>query len=225
MQTDRVILRGVGWVLVVSGAIDTCLMVLCIAKGTDYFLGLGIPALIGGVLLLKGSLGAARVITFLSALLLAVLVLGVVGVFVLLPIDLLAVHARIRPGTVAVDITRWTLAVALLGWVYRRLMLIHRRVHSNGDRAKGNRLRWTPNWGFWIGGLFVAGFCIVVILISGSARFQKAEEMAAREVGPGYRFRVRSVELLSTDGRTQVRAIVTAYSSQEIKWVTVSWTE
>src|SRR5690349_11783541 len=63
----RETLKRVGLLLVIIGVIDVGFMFYCIATNRNYSSSLNIFAIIGGILLLRGSLSAARVITWFAA--------------------------------------------------------------------------------------------------------------------------------------------------------------
>ena len=122
MPNYRAILKKVGVALVAFGLADIALMIYSVANGQSYSSSFNIFAVIAGVFLYRGSLGATRLVTWFSAFMLT----GFIGAIFLLfpflqPFGLLVAQAKLNPGP---TIVLWLMALvclALLGWTYRQL--------------------------------------------------------------------------------------------------------
>ena len=63
MTDHRAILKRVGLALVVFGIADIAFMIYSVTKGQSYSSSFNIFAVIAGVFLIRGSLGATRLVT------------------------------------------------------------------------------------------------------------------------------------------------------------------
>ena len=59
----RAILRRVGLLLIVIGVLDVGYMIYCIVNGESYSSGLNIFAIVAGIFLIRGHLGAVGLVT------------------------------------------------------------------------------------------------------------------------------------------------------------------
>jgi hypothetical protein len=216
MANARGTLRQVGIALLVVGLLDIGVMAYCIATGRSYSSSLNVFAVIAGIFLIRGSIAAARVVTWFSAFLLA----GLVGALVVLlpltqPLDLLITQFRLDP---AESLLAWLFAavmLAVLVWVYRRLRspeVIQARVEA-GQRASPPRLAFALGIGLVI---FLAA--MLHFTMSGE-NLAKAVELAKSREGPGYKYHVTGMRW----NNSTVHATVAAYNDHEIRSVNVEW--
>jgi hypothetical protein len=70
VDNDLSVLKRVAKVLIAVGLVDIAYMVYCIANGQGYSSSLNIFAVIAGIFLWRGHLGAVRIVTRFSALML-----------------------------------------------------------------------------------------------------------------------------------------------------------
>lgn len=76
-MTDHIkILRRVGWLLVVVGALDIGVMIYCITNQIAYSSSLNVFAVVAGIFLLRGSLEAVRYVAWFSAFMFSGLLLA-----------------------------------------------------------------------------------------------------------------------------------------------------
>lgn len=215
------ILKRVGLVLIVVGLIDVGWMIYCIVHRMNYKSSLNIFAIIAGVFLMRGSLRTAKAISLYGALMLT----GLIGIALLWPVFVplgLAVTAlRIYP----------MLALAYLTYVIGFLVLLLWVVHQlRSEPVLAASIRSGIKVRSLIGPVF-AGLALVVfvVLVSravlSSDRAKRAEQIAASEVGGGYRFSVISMKTMRTSNGKTDSAVVTAWNDHEIRAIPVSWSE
>lgn len=218
------VLRRVGWTLIVGGLIDIGFMVYCIANQRSYFSSFNIIAVIAGIFLLRGSLKAARIISWLMAFFIA----ASAGVLVLMPFlfpfDLLLTHIKLAPATAVTGFIFVVLIPVIMVWIYRELTTAP--VRAAMDEAGVNYTFWRkPARGFWIGGCLALFLIVLFSLLMGGATADEAKQRAATQVGKGYKFHVKSLKISSGTSGKHVYAVVTAYNRTQIKDVVVEWSE
>ena len=218
MADYRGILKKVGLALAVFGVADIALMIYSAANGQSYSSSFNIFAVVAGVFLFRGSLGAARLVTWFSAFMLA----GFIGAIFLLfpflqPFGLLVTQAKLNPGP---TLGSWLMALvclALLCWTYRQL-----RTTPVLDALKASgRPTSRPKLAFGLGlGLAILLAVMLNMTLHGAAG-DKAVDLARKELGPGYKYATQSIQW--TGGRGS--AVVAAYNDSEVKYMPVEWSE
>jgi len=213
----RVILKKVGIAWIAFGLADIAFMIYSVAHGQSYSSSFNIFAVIAGIFLMRGSLGATTLVTWFSAFSLA----GILGVFLIFPflqpIDLLVVQAKLDPFGSAIV---WLMALAvlvLLGWSYKQL----RSTPILEARRASGRSTATPKLAIGLGIALVAVLGVVLNMALNGATGAKAVDLARKQLGPDYKYFTQSI---STGGR-HTRAVVAAYNDREIKYVPVEWSE
>lgn len=209
MTDYREILKKVGLALATFGLADIALMIYSVANGHSYLSSFNIFAVIAGVFLFRGSLGAVQLVTWFSAFMLA----GFIGaIFLVLPFlqpfGLLVVQAKLNPG---LTIAHWFMALAclvLLGLTYRQL-----RATPVLDALKASG-RTTAKPILAIGFGFGLAIFLAVMLNMTLNGFH-------RKLGTGYRYATQSIQWGGGGGS----AVVAAYNDSEIKYITVQWHE
>ena len=94
----RFVLRRVGWTLIVLGTLDIVYMVYCIVDRVPYSSSLNIFAVIAGIFLVRGHLGAARLVAgFLAFALSAMAIASIALLPWTVPLDYWAVLFRLNP--------------------------------------------------------------------------------------------------------------------------------
>ena len=209
-------LRRVGWTLVVVGVLDIGLMIYCIANRISYSSSLNIFAVAAGILLLRGSLGTARVVTWFSAFMLSVFLLGAFSVFSWLqPLDYWLLKVRANPLGFLLSIA---LAVVVLGW----LLWIYRQLRSpivmEARAAAGHKLG-VPTSAFVAGGALAVFMAITLQLTLKGESAEKAVRIATQQYGNEYEYFVASINWSGS----HVSARLTAYNDKESKEVEVEW--
>jgi tetratricopeptide (TPR) repeat protein len=197
----------------VVGTADIAYMVYCVANGSSYASSLNIFALIGGVLLYRGSLRAARTCARFAALALGALLAAPFVFPLVYPTRLALATAKAEPASGLLSAV-WFLALAALSfWVYRQLT--SEAVTSAFDRP----LR--AGWAVAGGALLVAFIAIVVASMLRGPAADRVLSEARQELGPDYDYFVtRMVTTTGADGGS-VRAVVLAYNSERIEPIQV----
>jgi hypothetical protein len=216
MDNYRLILMRVGWVLIFIGMLDIAYMIYCIMHRMSYSSSFNIFAVVAGVFLLKGHLGAVRLITRFVAFMLA----GIVGfVLVLLPFmqppSLWLAQWHLHPVSTLLSIVLMITVIALLCWIYhqlRALPVLQARV------AAGQSIS-PPKGAILTGILLVVGLAAMMHFTLHGETGAKALRLAEAKEGPGYKYCVTSMNWGGDHGR----ASVTAYNDREIKSVDVAW--
>jgi hypothetical protein len=208
----RRILRRVGWLLIAVGAIDVGFMIYSIVNRISYSSSFSILAVVAGIFLVRGSMGAARVVTWFVALTLGALAALPVALPLVLPTDLLLLRLR------AVSAEVWILTVllvALLVWLYRELRRTEVLTAFQAAGLKTGPPRLAIAEGIAL--IIVLATAMQVMVRGESGR--RAVQLAQDQVGVGYRFHVDSMQWRGD----QVSARVAAYNEREIRDVVVSW--
>ncbi|MBJ7575463.1 hypothetical protein [Luteimonas sp. MC1828] len=218
MTDYRAILKKVGFALVAFGLVDIAFMMYSVLNGQSYSSSFNIFAVIAGVLLIRGSLGTVRVVTWLSAFMLT----GFIGAIVLIvpflqPIGLLVAQTKINPVP---SILLWLMAavvLALLGWSYRQL-----RSAPVLDALKASgRSTAMPKVAIGAGITLVGFLAVMLNMTLNGAAGAKAIELARQQLGPSYNYATQSIQW----GGGYGRAVVAAYNDNEIKYIPVEWSE
>jgi hypothetical protein len=218
-ETYRAILKRVGWVLVVIGLIDVGVMVYCIVNRQSYSSSLNLFAVIAGIFLLRGGLRTAAVVRWFSVfMLVGFLAMACVAPF-LQPWDLSLTELRLNPGSFAIGVIFYLLALGLLFWVARQLGLEPVQVAIAKAGVKRRDVRYAVAAG--VGLAVLLG--ISIPLISNGESAERAKSIAKQEVGPGYQLHLSSIRVSSVGHRTNASGVVTAWNHQEIRSVPFHW--
>jgi hypothetical protein len=218
MTDHRAILKRVGLALVVFGIADIAFMIYSVTKGQSYSSSFNIFAVIAGVFLIRGSLGATRLVTWFSAFMLT----GFIGAIFLLfpflqPFGLLVTQTKLDP---AWFVTLWLMAavvLVLLGWIYRQL----RSTPVLAALKASGRSTAAPKLAIGLGIVLVAFLAVMLNMTLNGSAGKKAIEMARQQLGPGYNYATQSIQW--SGGHS--RAVVAAYNDKEVKYVPVEWSE
>jgi hypothetical protein len=214
MDDYRSILKRVGLVLIVFGILDIGLMVWCIYNQTRYSSSFNIFAVVAGVFLRRGSLRAARIVAWNSALLLTAFVGLVVAMAPIAgPVDLWVTAFRLYPITVLGTAVASTALIALVAWVYKKL----RSAPVVRARLAAGLKSSPPRLAFVFGGIFVLAGAGLVIFTLTTGAGGRALEMAREQYGDGYRYHVTGMHWFNG----QLTADVVAFNADEIKSVHV----
>ena len=216
MNEHLPILRRVGWLLVVVGVLDIGLMIYCIANQLNYSSSLNICAVVAGILLLRGHLGAVRVVTWFSAFMMSGLLLCSLVVFPWMqPTDYWLLIVRERPlGSLAYAVS----AVAflwILFWVYGQLRLpavLEARVTAGDTRG-------APISAFLSGAALAIFLAVMTQLILKGETAQEAKRLAAQQYGSDYEYFVSSINW--SGGHVSAR--LTGYKENMSKEVAIEW--
>lgn len=211
----RAILRRVGVLLIIIGVLDVGYMIYCIRNGESYSSGLNIFAILAGMFLIRGHLGAAGLVTWLSAFFAAALVAVLILLPLLQPLDLTLAQLR----SDALSMIVWLAGAVVVGfvliWIYRQLRLpavVEARVAAGRSGSP-------PKGAFILGAMLMMTFATALQLTLHGESASKAIKLAEAQVGPGYKLHVTGLYWWAD----RVRADVTAYTPNEIKSVEVEW--
>jgi hypothetical protein len=216
MKSYMETLKRVGAVLVLVGMADVAYMAYCIGTGKSYSSGLNIFAVIAGVFLWRGHLGAAHLVTRFAALLLT----GSIGTLLFLapllrPIDLWATQLRLNPIASILGVVVTATMVGLLAWTYRELRSapVIQALQSDG------RSTAAPRGAMAIGVIIPLTIAIVFYFTFGGEIGAKAIDLARAQYGVQYKYAPMAI----SQAGNHVSAKLTAYNDHEIKEVTVEW--
>ncbi|NMW23613.1 MAG: hypothetical protein A2211_15080 [Rhodanobacter sp. RIFOXYA1_FULL_67_6] len=216
MGNYRLILKRVGWVLIVTGVLDVAYMIYCIARGMSYSSSFNVFAVVAGVFLLKGHLGAVRLITRLTAFMLSASLGMLLVLFPLMqPPGLWFARWRLDPASTLLGTVLMIAVMVLLFWIYWQL----RAPSVVQARVKAGQSASPPRAAFLTGALLVAGLAIVMHFILLGGMGAKAVQLAQAKAGPSYEYCITSMSWGGEHGR----ASVIAYNDHEIKSVEVKW--
>ena len=211
----RAILRRVGLLLIVIGVLDVGYMIYCIVNGESYSSGLNIFAIVAGIFLIRGHLGAAGLVTWLSAFFAAALVAVLILLPLLQPLDLTLAQLRSDALSMIASLAEALVVAFVLIWIYRQLRLpavVEARVAAGRSSSP-------PKSAFILGAILMVTLATALQLMLHSESAAKAITLAEAQVGPGYKFHVWGIDWWAD----RVRADVTAYTPNEIKSVEVEW--
>ncbi len=215
------ILRRAGIVLVVIGLIDIAVMIYCIVSNASYSSSFNVFAVIAGVFLIQGSLKAASIIRWLSALMLSgFLLMSVVYPFIQ-PFGLTLTQIKINPIGFFSSIILGILVICLLIWLVREL---GKESVVEARRAAGRKIR-NIKIPFILGGLMaiIAGVSLILMLNGESGK--KASKIALEQVGSNYSAHVSSIKISKKSQGTYVSGLVTVWNEIEIRTIHVAWQE
>lgn len=210
------ILRRVGWVLVVIGTLDIGVMIYCIANKISYSSSFNVFALVAGIYLLRGHLGAVRYVTWFGAFFLSAMLLGCLTVFPWIqPTDYWLIQIRQHPISSVLSLLFAVTFLSMLLWVYRQLRLpAVVAARNNAGHKSGPPVL-----------AFVAGFSLAILmgvmlqLTLRGPEAKEAVERATKQYGDEYKYFVSSINY----GGNHVSARLVAYKESETKNVEVEW--
>jgi len=216
------ILRRVGAVLVVVGLIDIAVMIYCIVNRISYTSSFNIFAVIVGIFLLCGSLRAASIVRWLSAFFLGGVITALIALPFLQPLDLTRTQFRLNPLAFLAAVAIGAFVLCLLIWVTRELgsQPVQAALASAGIKRRSMRIPAVAG----VGLVVVLSIFLVVLLQLGDTA-EHAESIAQRELGAGYHFHVRSLNIVEKSGVKSVSGVVTAWNENEVIDVPVHWEE
>lgn len=219
-SSDSILLR-VGQVLMSLGLVDVAVLAYGAAAGVAWSPGLGFFAIAAGFFVMRGSLRVASVVRWVAAFVAAALAALVLVWPWVQPLDLTLTLVRLNPLTVTVACTVFAAMLAVLAWLVGRLG--HPAVLQ--ARAAAGRPMRRMRIPIVLGAGLTAGLAAIAITFAASATAVKARDLAAAQLGSGYRFHVTAMNIRSTQQGTSVRGIVTAWSATEVRNVAVRWDE
>ena len=218
MYNYRAILKRVGIVLIAIGLVDIAYMIYSISQDQNHSSSFSILAIVAGVSLIRGSLRAVSIVTWIAAFGISNLL---TNLFILLPFlkpaELWAIEFRLNPISLSISFLLRIISIALLCWIYTQLR------HSSVVSAslKSGHSASTPKLAFILG-------IALIVLLTGIMRFTiggpagaKAVDLARSKYGDNYKYHVQGMSWSNGN----VKANITAYNEQEIKSVQVEWNQ
>jgi hypothetical protein len=212
------ICKHVGWTLIVIGVIDVGFMIYCIIHEISYSSSLNIFAVVAGILLLRGSLGTARIVAWFSAFMFAGLLLGSVIVFPWMrPLDYWLLTFYKNPLGSLLSIVVAAVLLFWLFWVYRNL---RSPAVLEARAAIGQRVG-VPRSAFIAGSALTILMAVLLQLSLKGESAEKAVRLATQQHGSQYKYFVSSINWAGH----HVSARLTAYNEKASKKVLIEWEE
>jgi len=222
MDTQHIpILKRVGAVLLAVGLVDIAVMIYCIANQISYSSSFNIFAVAAGIFLLRGSLRAASIVRWFAAFMLAAFVALLIAWPFMQPVALTLTQLRLNPGTSFAVFGFMVFVLGLLVWLIRELGHETVMAARAGAGIKQRDMRIPAAVG--VGLVVVMG--IFMALLLGGESADRAKSLAEKQVGPGYRLHVTSLNIATNDQGTFVSGVVTAWNDNEIRNLSVHWEE
>jgi hypothetical protein len=220
-EAHLAILKRVGAVLVAVGVIDIAYMIYCIVNRMSYSSSLNLFAIIAGILLMRGGLKTAMGVRWFGTFMLSAFVALLVAWPAIQPIGLTIMQIRVSPGVFVGEMTLVVFTLGLLFWVLRELA--REPIQAARDAAGLKRRDMRIPAALGIGVLVAAG--IGQHLLLGGESAERAKSMAEKEVGPGYRFHVSSINIFESSRVKKVSGVVSVWNDKGVKDIPVRWEE
>lgn len=219
-QTAPQILHRAGVVLLVVGAVDIAYMIWCLSTGASYSYSMTIPAVIAGVLLMRGSLKAATALIWIAAILLPMAVAS--GAMSLMqPLDLTMTELRLAPAARFGAALPLVIFCALLYWL----------LHQLGRQPVQSAIQTTGRKKPAINVALTIGVALSMLALTGKQLGQnsdlkkKAEQLAQEKHGAQFRYHATSITPRDDMEGTFVEAKVQAWNQNSVDTVDVFWKE
>ena len=211
-------LRSVGYTLIVAGLL--CLRnAAWIVRREDPESAVltGVMNLTAGVLIVHGSLGAARLMGWLSAAAIAVAAGQAISAPLRIPLGLLDAKLHVEPTATIFAIALFLASFALSLWIY---LAVRAPAILNARKAVGRTavLPWT---GFAFGALMAGSGILGLVMLQTGDLTTEAERRARAKYGANYSYLVTSIGIGSHDNH--VYASVVGYNAQAIIDAKVDW--
>ncbi len=207
--------RKAGIALLVIGILDIGVMAYCIANKISYSSSFNIFSVIAGILLMKGGVKTARVVRWFSAFFIIAFI-GMLFIFpITIPVQLLVTQVKLNPvgmlGSFAFSIS----FIGVLIWVYKQLSssVALAKLEQAGYKTGKPKSALYAALGVMVLGGVMFGF------LFNSESAEKAKALAKEQLGENYNYHISSLNMSGNKGS----AVVTAYNSNEIRNVSVSW--
>lgn len=219
-HTAPQILRRAGVVMLVVGALDIAYLVWRLSTGASYSYSMTIPAMIAGVLLMRGSLRTASALVWIAGILLPMAIAS--GAMSLMqPIDLTLTQLRLAPSAHFSAALPLVLFCGLLYWLLQQLVRqpVQAAIQTTG------RKRPAINVALMIGvGLSLLALTGKQLGQNGDLK-RKAEQLAQEKHGAQFRYHAASITPRDDMEGTFVEAKVVAWNSDSVDTVDVFWKE
>ena len=220
IQPAPAILRRAGVVLLALCAFELAWMAWRIATGADYSYSMIIPALIGGIYLVRGSLRAAFFLVWIASVLLP-LALAILVLTLLQPVDLTLTQWQLDPGAQLAVLLPLLLFCGVLHWLRTELLRqpVRTAILSSGRREPAAHLA------------LGVGVVLALLALGGhqlgrdADLVRKAEFLAKEKHGEEYHYYASKITPRDDMEGTFVEAKVQAWRADRIDTVDVFWKE
>jgi len=207
--------RKAGTVLLIIGMIDIGVMAYCIANKISYSSSFNIFAVIAGALLMQGGIKTARVVRWFSAFL-VIAFIGMLFLFpITMPLQLMVTQVKLNPAGMLGSYAFSIIFIGVLIWVYKQLSAPSTLAKLEQAGYKTGK----PRSALYVAlGIMVFGGVMFGLLFN-SESAEKAKALAKEQLGQDFNYHVSNLNMSGNKGS----AVVTAYNSNEIRNVSVSW--
>jgi len=207
------VLKHVGLVLIVMGVLDIAFMIYCITHEQSYTSSLSIFAVIAGILLMRGSLGAARIVTWVVAFMLAGILSAILVLPFLQPFELWLAESQLSPISTIVSTLVGLVTITVLFWIYQQLRTpaVVRARAAVGQSAR------RPKLAFFLGVFLVIYLAGILYFTMGGESGSRAVQLEQSQFGSGYKYQVNAMQWSGG----HYSASLTAYDGREIKPIQV----
>jgi len=212
----RAIVRRTGLIVILLGVAQLILGLINASGGTLRFEVMGI---IWGLLIYFGNARVIGVLRWLAILGLAGWLIEPVKTFLLAPVDLTLAQLRLYPGTVMMEYLVPVLIPAAI------TVLTAMRLNWPEVKAAQVAAGRQPSDGrrpFVLGLLFALSASGLQYRILSGAEARHARQMAAAQLGSGYKYYTNSLSVF-VGSRTTYSATVQAWNGKEVLQVPVRW--
>lgn len=217
MDTSEKILNRVGTALLIVGLIDIGVMIYCIKNKISYSSSFNIFAVIAGILLMRGSIRTARIVTFFGAFMLA----GFLGLLVIFPfmepLELKVITFKLSPLSTILSYAFMFVAIGFVYWVYRSLA----SEPVMTARKEAGLSYGVPKLTFSLGGILVIGLSVAMYFLNSGSSAEIAKSKAVEQFGDSFKYHITAMNFSGS----HASARLTAYREGEIKEVRVEWNE
>jgi len=215
MGSHKLILKKVGIALVIVGLIDIGFFIYCIKNEISYSSSFNIFSVVAGIFLLRGSLGAAKNITFFAAFMLTAFIGLIIMLPFMEPIELRVIAFKLSPLTTILTYLISFFVLGFVYWVYRNLSSeVVMEARKNAGLSYG-----TPKLAFGVGGVLVVGLSIAMYFTNNGTSAAIAKSKALEKFGSEYKYHISGMSFAGNSGSARLKA----YRMGEIKNVRVEW--
>lgn len=228
MEDYRKHLKTAGWIVIVMAVLQIVQEVqkVCNSPANFNIDLLPFVMVVAGIFLLRGGLKSACFVAWFTALSLAVVIGLMLVVPFSLPVSYIQALARNTPPSLWIlPAFICALYIPAMFWLYS--LLRKPAVKEAMDEAGvKHRTFWkNPVRGFWVGALFLAIIAVSFNTLMKGETHDEVVKRAMEQTGQEYEFFITNINVLSSTNGKSVHAVVAAYNDDELKYVTVEWTE
>lgn len=215
------ILKRAGLLLLAVGILDILYMIYSFSQGQSYSSSLNIFAVIAGLFLLRGSLKAAGIVSWIALFAATATAGTALGVLFLTPLDLTVTQMKLAPGTFAMRAAVFALTLAIALWIARTLL---RSEVIAARRKAGMKIR-KPYVPAIVGIVASVGMAVALGFTLNGETAAKARTAVAVQLGDDYRYHVSAISTVEDSEGKTVYAEIVAWNKELIRIVPVRWEE